>query len=41
MYLTDLTFLEEGNPDKIGELINFDKRRRVAAVIKEIQQYQV
>jgi len=40
MYLTDLTFIEEGNPDFIGELINFDKRRRIAVVIKEIQQYQ-
>jgi len=40
MYLTDLTFIEEGNPDMIGELINFDKRRRVAVVIKEIQGYQ-
>jgi len=40
MYLTDLTFIEEGNPDLIGELFNFDKRRRIATVIKEIQQYQ-
>lgn len=40
MYLTDLTFIEEGNPDMIGALINFDKRRRIASVIKDIQQYQ-
>jgi len=42
VYLTDLTFIEEGNPDKIQEdkLINFDKRRRIAAVINEIKQYQ-
>lgn len=40
VYLTDLTFLEDGNPDNVAELINFDKRRRVAAVIKEIKQYQ-
>jgi son of sevenless-like protein len=44
VYLTDLTFLEDGNPNTLNnrqELINFDKRRKVAAVIKEIQQYQI
>jgi len=42
VFLTDLTFLEDGNPDVLpgGSLINFDKRRRVATVIKEIKQYQ-
>jgi len=41
MYLTDLTFIEDGNPDFInGNLINFTKRRRVAQVIREVQQYQ-
>eukprot|EP01102_Stenamoeba_stenopodia_P023215 TRINITY_DN9920_c0_g1_i2.p1 TRINITY_DN9920_c0_g1~~TRINITY_DN9920_c0_g1_i2.p1 ORF type:complete len:887 (+),score=262.77 TRINITY_DN9920_c0_g1_i2:248-2908(+) len=41
MYLTDLTFIEDGNPDKLADgLINFAKRRRIAAVILEIQQYQ-
>lgn len=41
IYLTDLTFIETGNPDKIqGGLINFGKRRKIAAVIMEIQQYQ-
>ena len=39
-YLTDLTFIEDGNPDMDGHLINFDKRYKVAAVIGEIQQYQ-
>ena len=39
-YLTDLTFIEDGNPDMDGSLINFDKRYKVAAVIGEIQQYQ-
>jgi len=42
VFLTDLTFLEDGNPDLLPEnnLINFDKRRRIATVIKEIKQYQ-
>ncbi len=42
VYLTDLTFIEEGNKDMIHgtDLINFSKRRRTAAVISEIQQYQ-
>ena len=41
MYLTDLTFIEDGNPDKIGELHNFSKRTFVANVIQEIQYYQL
>jgi hypothetical protein len=41
LYLTDLTFIEDGNPDLIeGGLINWVKRRRLANVIKDIQQYQ-
>ncbi len=40
VYLTDLTFIEDGNPDTIQDLINFDKRRRTAQVIKEIKEYQ-
>ncbi|KAJ6225986.1 ras guanine nucleotide exchange factor i-related [Anaeramoeba flamelloides] len=40
VYLTDLTFIEDGNPDKIEKLINFSKRRLVYAVIEEIQRYQ-
>jgi len=40
MYLTDLTFIEDGNPDKLGELHNFSKRNFVSNVIQEIQQYQ-
>lgn len=46
MYLTDLTFMDEGNPDFITspggvKLINFSKRRRVSLVIRDIQQYQL
>mmetsp|Transcript_970 Transcript_970/g.2527 ORF Transcript_970/g.2527 Transcript_970/m.2527 type:complete len:716 (-) Transcript_970:255-2402(-) len=40
IYLTDLTFLEDGNPDNVDGLINFLKRTRVAKVIIEIEQYQ-
>lgn len=42
-YLTDLTFIEDGNPDFLKDdarLINFSKRAKTAEVIREIQQYQ-
>ncbi|EPS39237.1 hypothetical protein H072_7003 [Dactylellina haptotyla CBS 200.50] len=43
VYLTDLTFIEDGNPDLIKgtDLINFAKRSKCADVIREIQQYQL
>ncbi|CAG8769421.1 2943_t:CDS:2, partial [Ambispora leptoticha] len=43
VYLTDLTFIEDGNPDTLKKdraLINFSKRMKTAEVIREIQQYQ-
>lgn len=43
VYLTDLTFIEDGNPDmsvKARHLINISKRRKTADVIRDIQQYQ-
>jgi len=48
VYLTDLTFIEDGNPDLIKPttsadlpmLINFNKRKLVAKTIKEIQRCQ-
>jgi len=44
MYLSDMVFIEEGNPTKItlGDktLYNFFKCRSIAAAIKKIQQYQ-
>lgn len=43
VYLTDLTFVADGNPDFIkGEpkLINFSKRTKTADIVREIQQYQ-
>eukprot|EP01103_Thecamoeba_quadrilineata_P014814 TRINITY_DN4508_c0_g1_i2.p1 TRINITY_DN4508_c0_g1~~TRINITY_DN4508_c0_g1_i2.p1 ORF type:complete len:806 (+),score=199.71 TRINITY_DN4508_c0_g1_i2:277-2694(+) len=41
IFLTDLTFIEDGNPDLLADgLINFTKRKRLAGVIQEIKQYQ-
>merc|ERR1712137_228957 len=49
MYLTDLTFIEDGHPDylepaKEGDepntLVNFLKCRQMSVVIRDIQQYQ-
>jgi len=41
MYLTDLTFIEDGNVDENQDgLINFNKRKMIAATILEIQSYQ-
>jgi len=41
LYLKDLTFIEDGNPDFVGNnLINFEKRNLVSRVILEIMRYQ-
>lgn len=42
VYLTDLTFIEDGIPSiiKKSALINFAKRAKTAEVIRDIQQYQ-
>eukprot|EP00808_Paulinella_micropora_P000051 g9042.t1 len=40
IFLTDLTFTEDGNPDMIGNMINFDKRCKLAERIRWIKQYQ-
>eukprot|EP01095_Lingulamoeba_sp_RSL-Kostka_P015181 TRINITY_DN689_c1_g2_i1.p1 TRINITY_DN689_c1_g2~~TRINITY_DN689_c1_g2_i1.p1 ORF type:complete len:611 (+),score=170.69 TRINITY_DN689_c1_g2_i1:46-1833(+) len=40
VYLTDLTFVEEGNTDKINDLINFKKRQLEYDVIVQVLKYQ-
>lgn len=40
VYLSDLTFIEDGNPNNIGHLINFHKRRLVHRVLQELEQNQ-
>ncbi|KAJ3321086.1 hypothetical protein HDV06_004644 [Boothiomyces sp. JEL0866] len=39
-YLTDLTYIEDGNPDLIDGLINFSKKELISKVIREIMEYQ-
>eukprot|EP01095_Lingulamoeba_sp_RSL-Kostka_P007846 TRINITY_DN2555_c0_g1_i1.p1 TRINITY_DN2555_c0_g1~~TRINITY_DN2555_c0_g1_i1.p1 ORF type:complete len:157 (+),score=21.49 TRINITY_DN2555_c0_g1_i1:361-831(+) len=41
VYLTDLTFIEEGNKDKINGLINFSKRKLEYGVIIQLMKYQI
>jgi son of sevenless len=44
VYLTDLTFVEDANPNFLppphDSYINFQKRRLTASVIQEVEQYQ-
>lgn len=42
MYLTDLSFIEEGTPNftEDGGLLNFSKMRMIAHVIREIKHFQ-
>ncbi|ELT93796.1 hypothetical protein CAPTEDRAFT_169570 [Capitella teleta] len=41
MYLSDLSFIEEGTPNITDEtLVNFSKMRMIAHVIREVQHYQ-
>ena len=40
VYLTDLTFIEEGNPTMRGDLINWNKCRLQARVLTEIEVYK-
>ena len=40
MYLTDLTFIHEGNPDYVDGLINYEKHGKVASIIQSMLTYQ-
>lgn len=40
MYLTDLTFIDEGNSDIIQGMVNFSKCMMISDVLREIQLYQ-
>lgn len=40
VYLTDLTFIEDGNQNFLDGLINFKKRQMVYNIISEVQLYQ-
>jgi son of sevenless len=46
MYLKDLIFIEDGNPDELKSpngvaLVNFFKRRKVSEVILKMREYQL
>ena len=40
VYLTDLTFVEDGNPDRIQGMINFRKRKLEYDIIVQLLAYQ-
>lgn len=40
LYLSDLTFIEDGNPKEINSKINFIKCRKLAQLIRSLQTYQ-
>jgi len=40
MFLTDLNMVEEGNSNSLNDLINFEKRTRLAFVMKQILTFQ-
>jgi hypothetical protein len=40
IYLTDLTFIEDGNPKYVNDKINFVKCKCFAGVIRDMQTYQ-
>jgi hypothetical protein len=41
LYLGHLTFIDEGNPNKLGELVNFGKRRQVTATVFQLCRFQI
>ena len=40
VHLQDLTFIEQGNPDRIDDFINWEKRVLVSGVLDKLQRYQ-
>ncbi|KAJ3443426.1 ras guanine nucleotide exchange factor i-related [Anaeramoeba flamelloides] len=40
IYLTDLTFIEEGNKDYVNGLVNFYKTHLISKVIQDVQKFQ-
>lgn len=40
VYTSDLTFLDDGNPNFINNLVNFEKRRLVYSIISDLITYQ-
>lgn len=40
VFLRDLTFIEDGNPDKINELVNFEKIKLMGSIIQEVKSFQ-
>lgn len=40
VFLSDLTMIEEGNPDLVQDLINFKKRDMIYQVIEKVLRYQ-
>ncbi|KAJ6231325.1 ras guanine nucleotide exchange factor a [Anaeramoeba flamelloides] len=40
VFLTDITFISSGSPNKIDGLINFSKRKLLYNVVSKIQEYQ-
>lgn len=41
MHLTDLTFIEDGNPDVVNGLINFKKREMLYKAIWNVRKYRM
>lgn len=40
MYLRDITFIEDGNDDKVGDLVNYEKIQMLAKLYKEVLYLQ-
>ena len=40
VFLGDLTFVDSGNPSKVGGLINFVKFRRIVGIVEKLHSYQ-